>query len=353
MNKHEEHSESEVKKNSRLRAFLKSIGLISGSGGIVGIILAISGICLPCVLIPLGFAGAGLMVFFSFISEYKWVFIAAAVLCLVAAFLLKRRTTCKDGVCKIDYRKKSFKTVVLGNWKVYTAFPIAILCASLAYLFILAPTGNSQEVVQAPAKSVAAAPKPADPLAPLLESAVIKGPSTAKVTIIELSDYFCPYCLALYTDALKPLLKKYEGQVRFASQQVVVLDTMAYSATHASRCAEEQGRYWDIHDKLMERVRPFLGLPKTLSNFQKMQQLAQETTTPELTKIAATIPGVDTTAFISCMNSDRYRGQIAQVTNTFRSYGFRGVPVLLINGHFMTTHNPVQIESMIQEELNK
>lgn len=47
-----------AKKNTQFQKFLKSLGLLSGSGGVVGLILALSGICLPCVLIPLGFVGA-------------------------------------------------------------------------------------------------------------------------------------------------------------------------------------------------------------------------------------------------------------------------------------------------------
>jgi len=361
--KQENVSEPEVKKANRLRTILKSLGIVSGGGGIAGIILAISGICLPCVLIPLGFAGAGLMVFFSFISQYKWIFIVAAVACLVAAFFLKRRTTCKNGVCRIDTqkKKKTFKTVVLGNWKVYTAFPITLLCASLVYLFILAPKGNTEEVKNVAPQMLSKGAgettipmaKPQDPTAPLLENAVIKGPSTAKVTIIELSDYFCPYCLDLYTRSMKPILKKYQGQVRFASQQVVVLDTMSYSSTHASRCAEEQGRYWDIHEKLMERVRPFLGLPHTLSNLRKMQELSKKTTTDVLTKLAGTISGIDTTVFRSCMDSDRYRSEIAQTTEVFRRYGFRGVPVLLINKRLVNSNDPAEIDMIVQQELNR
>ena len=129
--------------------------MISGSGGIAGIILALSGICLPCVLIPLGFIGAGLLFFFSFISKYRWWLIGLSVFSLLLALSAKRVTVCKDGVCRID-RKKTEKITFalanlkenlkkLNNWRTYALIPVILIFGGL--LFILSLSGKKPNAI--------------------------------------------------------------------------------------------------------------------------------------------------------------------------------------------------------------
>lgn len=328
------------KKETKLGKFLKSIGLISGGGGIVGIILAISGICLPCVLIPLGFIGAGLLFVFSFVSDYKWWFIGASVLSFVLALSAKRVTVCKDGVCQIDpkYKKRfsfsfsNLKTnlIKLNNWKTYVAIPIILLFGAL--LFTLSLSMGSSGELDIPETGSAKN----DPYAQFIGKSPVKGPADAKVTIIEYSDYFCPGCLPFYENVIQPILKKYGNKVRFVSIQVNVLMNLGYSSVHAAYCADEQSRYWEMHSILMQRMEPFVGKPKNWELGKAMMKLSKDGTPEYFTQIAEKIDGIDREQFLGCMNSDKYRSRIEKTTTAFEKLGFRGVPVIIINGQYFT-----------------
>lgn len=345
------------KKDSKLQNFLKSIGLLSGSGGIAGIIIALSGICLPCILIPLGFIGAGLLFIFSFISEYRWWFIGASVILFLLALSLKRVTICKDGVCQIDKEQNkklvlSFSTLKanlkkVNNWKTYVAIPIILLLGSLIFVIYLS-TGKTGEMT--PVEPQAAA---TDPYARLLELAPTKGPADAKITIIEFSDYFCPHCLPLYEDVIEPVLEKYEGKIRFTAVQVNILMNMGYSSAHAAYCAEEQGEFWQMHDLLMQQIRPFVDKPRSADGRNEMEKMSKQRTPEYFTLMADMINGVDTKQFLGCMNSDKYSSRIQETTDIFLQMGFNGVPTVLVNDKYFTGGPTLEeLTGLINAELN-
>lgn len=343
-----------IKKDSKLHKFLKSIGLISGSGGIVGVILALSGICLPCVLVPLGFIGAGLLFLFSFFTDYKWWFLGASVVLLILALSAKRVTVCKDGVCQIDLKhKKKLNFSIsnlkanlarLNNWKTYVAIPIILLFVALLFTLSLSTT-KSGELELTESDIV-------HPYAKLIGEAPVKGPADAKVTIIEYSDYFCPGCLPLYEEVIEPTLESYEGQVRFASVQVNIFFNLGYSSVHAAYCADEQGKYWEMHKILMDRMEPFVGREKNWDLGRDMFALSNAGTPEYFTEMAKTIDGIDTNQYLECMESDKYSDRIAETTAIFQKLGFNGVPVIIINGKYFTG-NPTQesLSSAIEAEL--
>lgn len=81
----------------------------------------------------------------------------------------------------------------------------------------------------------------------------VKGPSSAKITLVEFSDFQCPFCLqALPT--VKQILQAYPNDVRFVYEQfpLVSLHAFAQKAAEASLCAQEQGKFWEYHDKLFQ-----------------------------------------------------------------------------------------------------
>lgn len=327
-----------LKKNNKFQRFLKSIGIISGGGGIAWLILAISGICLPCVLIPLGFVGAGLLFVFSFISAYKWWFIWASIVSLILALSLKRITVCKDWVCKIDKKHKtkisfSFANLKsnlskLNNWKTYVAIPVILLFVAL--LFTLSLSRNkSGEINLDKTKSWQT-----ESSIYMTELLPTKWPHNSKVTIVEYSDYFCPSCLPFYEEVVEPTLNKYKDKVKFTSIQVNVLMDMWYSSVHAAYCADEQNKYWEMHDKLLQRMRPFVNREKNWDLADDMFKTSSEWTPIFFTKIAKNIVWIDIQQFFDCMESDRYSQKIARTTANFQKLGFSWVPVVLINGKY-------------------
>lgn len=332
-----------VKKDSKFHKFLKSIGLISGSGGVMGVILALSGICLPCVLAPLGFVGAGLLFIFSFFTDYKWWFLGISLVLLILALSAKRVTVCKDGVCQVDIKQgkkikfsiSNLKTnlLKLNNWKTYIIIPIVLLFLALLYTLSLSST-KSGELDLSNASLT-------NPYEDLIGGAPVKGPGDGKVTIIEYSDYFCPACLPLYKDVIEPTLAKYEGKVNFASVQVNIFFNLGYSSVHAAYCADEQGKYWQMHESLLDRMEPFVGKEKNSELGRDMLALSKAGTPEYFTEIAGDIDGVDTNKYLKCMESDKYSDKIAKTTAIFQKLGLNGVPVIIINGKYFTG-NPTQ-----------
>ena len=81
--------------------------------------------------------------------------------------------------------------------------------------------------------------------------APVRGAATAPVTIIEFSDFHCPYCKAVQP-ALGQVLAKYGDKVKlvFRDYPVDVLHPQARAASEAARCATEQGKFWEFHDAM-------------------------------------------------------------------------------------------------------
>jgi protein-disulfide isomerase len=115
--------------------------------------------------------------------------------------------------------------------------------------------GASPTVAAVPSGGAAARPAGAPPSdvsvykVPVEESAV-KGPATALITLVEFSDYQCPFCSRGHNTVLE-LEKQYEGKIRVVMKQHPLdFHPNAKPAALAALAAGEQGKYWDMHNKL-------------------------------------------------------------------------------------------------------
>lgn len=80
-----------------------------------------------------------------------------------------------------------------------------------------------------------------------------KGPENAKVTLVEFSDFQCPYCLQAHPTVQK-ILQTYGNDIRFIYKQFPLnaIHPKAQKAAEASLCAQEQGKFYEYHDKLFD-----------------------------------------------------------------------------------------------------
>ena len=80
-----------------------------------------------------------------------------------------------------------------------------------------------------------------------------KGPKNTKVTIVEFSDFECPFCVRAYP-TVKQVLKEYKDDVKLYYKQfpLVQIHPNALKAAEASLCAADQGKFWEFHDKIFE-----------------------------------------------------------------------------------------------------
>src|SRR5712691_9566756 len=90
----------------------------------------------------------------------------------------------------------------------------------------------------------------------------VRGPENAPVTMVEFSDFQCPFCGRFFAETEGALLKKYDGKIRFVYRHFPLdsIHPFAQGAALASECANEQNKFWEYHDLL----------------FQNQQQLGNE-----------------------------------------------------------------------------
>ena len=164
------------------------------------------------------------------------------------------------------------------------------------------------------------------------DPARLRGNPKAPVVIVEFSDFQCPYCRSVQP-TLKNLLAKYEGRVSLSYRDLPLRDIhpQAQMAAEASRCAGEQGKFWEYHDLLFEN-------PNKLNREGLLEQ--------------ARSLKLDEKQFDSCLSSGKYKAQVEQDRQLGMRAGLTGTPGFFINGNMLSGNLPQDsFEKVIQSEL--
>jgi len=165
-----------------------------------------------------------------------------------------------------------------------------------------------------------------------IQGAPVKGGDKAPVTIVEFSDFHCPFCKRV-VPTLAQLESKYGDKVKlvFRDFPIESLHPGASKAHEAARCAEEQGKFWAYHDKL------FAG-PASSS--------------PELFNRFAKEVGLEAAAFETCLSSGKHQAAIKKDIEEGQRLGVAGTPAFFINGRLFTGAQPLEaFARVIDEEL--
>jgi len=167
-----------------------------------------------------------------------------------------------------------------------------------------------------------------------VNGAPFKGAERAKVTIVKFEDFQCPYCKTVQPTFLD-LLKRYDGKVRLVHKDLP-LDTIhpqARPAAEAARCAGDQGKFWDYHDKLYAQS-PKFGV--------------------EELKSAAKEVALDVAAFERCFAGGKFKGAVQRDVNEAAGLGLTGTPAFFINGREISGSQPIEaFTAIIDEELGQ
>jgi protein-disulfide isomerase len=138
----------------------------------------------------------------------------------------------------------------------------------------------------------------------------VRGAKDAKVTIIEFSDFECPYCRRVQP-ALKRLLEEYDGRVRLVFRDFPLnIHKNAQKAAEAAQCAAEQDKFWPYHDKLFE---------------------ATALSPDDLKKYAGELE-LDTDKFNACLDAGQYAQEVADDMKDGQEAGVNSTPSFFING---------------------
>ena len=191
--------------------------------------------------------------------------------------------------------------------------------------------GGRPQMPQQPQKPQG--PDPAKTYAfPLGESAV-KGGQDAWVTIVEVSDFQCPYC-GRVVPTIKALEEKYGKDLRVTfKHNPLPFHPNALPAANAAECAREQGKFWQMHDKL----------------FENQQQLSPE----NYEKWAGEV-GLDLNRWKKCFADTKFKSHIEEDQKMGMQLGARGTPAFFVNGRFLSGAQPQPaFEALIDEEMKK
>jgi protein-disulfide isomerase len=137
------------------------------------------------------------------------------------------------------------------------------------------------------------------------------GPASAPVTIIEFSDFQCPYCRQVQP-TLKRLLQEYEGKIKLVFRDFPLqnIHPLAQKAAEAAQCAADQQQFWPYHDKLFAKERLQL---------EDLKQFAQEL-------------NLELEPFNTCLDAGKYAREVAQDQQDGANAGVSSTPSFFVNG---------------------
>ena len=237
----------------------------------------------------------------------------------------------------------TFKTTHFYALLVVLAFAVGILVGYVAW----GRTSASQVVMQVAPQAVATPVPEVVAYDISVEGHPSLGPDDAPITIVEFSDYQCPYCTRWHEETYQQVLDAYPGQIRFVYRNYPLsFHQNAMLSAQAALCAGEQNQYWAYHDKLFDE--------KDLIN-------NPEGTTLELATYVefATELGLDAAAFETCLSSNKYEEQVQADLDYANSLptengdpAVSGTPTFFINGHRLVGAYPfAYFKQIIDAEL--
>ncbi|MCI0455104.1 MAG: thioredoxin domain-containing protein [Candidatus Dadabacteria bacterium] len=170
-----------------------------------------------------------------------------------------------------------------------------------------------------------------------LNGVPVKGNTNAKVTIVEYSDFQCPFCKR-GADMLPGILDQYKDKVKLVYKQLPLPNhNWAKGAAIASVCAYEQGndKFWKYHDLL----------------FQKQKEITLEKSKDQFNAFAKET-GLNTAKFETCVNSPETASKVQNEMKEAQSVGVSSTPTFVVNGMIVQGANPDGLKSAIDASLS-
>ena len=158
------------------------------------------------------------------------------------------------------------------------------------------------------------------------------GPADAPITLVEFSDYECPFCRRWHAEVYKPLLAAYPGKIRLVYRNLPLtsIHPDALAAAEAAMCAGEQDVYWKYHDKLFSS--------EALGN-STFIQYAQEL-------------GLNMAVFEACISDHKYQKAIQTDSDFAINLGINSTPTFFVNGLALVGAQPLDVfKQVIDKEL--
>src|SRR3989344_2117728 len=159
------------------------------------------------------------------------------------------------------------------------------------------------------------------------------GPAAAEITLVEFSDFQCPFCKESYP-VVKQLLAKYPDSIRFIYRDFPVdsIHSFARKAAEAGECAQDQDKFWEYHDKVFEN------------------QDALNNEDGQIFYTIAKSVGLDVATFTACFGFGKHKAEVEEDYQAGVTAGVRGTPTWFFNGQKVEGSLPLEtFEKIIQE----
>ncbi len=157
------------------------------------------------------------------------------------------------------------------------------------------------------------------------------GPADAPITIVEFSDYNCPYCEKWHAETFQPLMAAYPDLIRFVYRDFPITSQESMAAAQVAQCAGEQDAYWSFHDSLLSG-----GL-----------ELGREAYEQYATRL-----GLNVESLLGCLDSGKYNDEVQADARYAAGLGVSGTPTFFINGLPLVGAQPLsEFQALIDSEL--
>lgn len=154
----------------------------------------------------------------------------------------------------------------------------------------------------------------------------VMGSDDAPVTIIEFSDYQCPFCSRFWSQTLPQIKSEYidTGKVKFVYRDFPLssIHPSAQKAAEAAECAGEQEKYWEMHDKVFANQQAI--------DVASLKAYAQQI-------------GLDTAKFNDCLDSGKMTAEVQKDFSDGQAAGVSGTPAFFINGKLVSGAQPFSV----------
>ena len=249
--------------------------------------------------------------------------------------------------------KETFTITKVALWQIFVGVLVVVLAISVftgGFGGISSITGgivsdDANEPIRVVLNPEQPQPVPSAPTVPVVPPSVVEvdignspvlGDEDAPVTIIEFSDFECPFCAKWNLETKGQIEEQYinTGKVKLVYMHYPLsFHPQAEPAALASECAYEQGKFWEFHDLIFENQRVISD-----ANYKKW---------------AADL-GLDQAQFDDCYDSKKYQADVQDDFNKGQRAGVRGTPGFFVNGRLVSGAQPFSVfQQAIEAELNR
>ncbi len=215
-----------------------------------------------------------------------------------------------------------------SNWKYATFFLAGIVIAAIAILIFNQGniTGNAVKNPSAPTVEVS------------VDDDAVLGSQDAPVTIVEFSDYQCPFCRKFWTETYPQLKQEYvdtgKAKIIFRDFPLTSIHPSAQIASEAAECVRAQGgdaAYWRMHDKMFEE--------QNMMDSGSAAGPVTKTITFTDTELKAWAQELGFN-IASCLDSHQFASEVQEDMADGQSSGVRGTPAFFVNGKLLSGAQP-------------